>query len=68
MGLHELTQARRSLARSPRLTITVVLTLAIAIGGVGGLFSLLNAVVLRPLPVPEPSRLISVYPANGEIK
>jgi predicted permease len=66
MGGFEFRQALRALWRSPRLTATIVLMLAVAVGGAGGLFSLLHAIVLRPLPVPEPERLVSVYPANGE--
>jgi putative ABC transport system permease protein len=66
MALHEFRLAVRALLRAPRLSATVVVTLAVAVGGAGGLFSLLNAVVLRQLPVPEPDRLVSVYPANGE--
>jgi putative ABC transport system permease protein len=66
MVLHEFRLAVRALARAPRITATVVVTLAVAVGGAGGLFGLLNAVVLRQLPVPEPERLVSVYPANGE--
>ena len=66
MIVHEGRQAVRALLRSSRLAATVVVTLAVAVGGAGGLFSLLDAIVLRQLPVPEPERLVSVYPANGE--
>ena len=65
--IQQLRQAVRALRRAPRLVATVVLTLAVAAGGVGALFSLLNAIVLRQMPVHEPERLISVYPANGEL-
>jgi predicted permease len=63
---HELTRALRNLLRAPRFCAIVVVTLATAIGGAGGLFSLLDAAVLRTLPVRDPERLIAIFPANGE--
>lgn len=62
----ELLRTLRNLARAPRLVAVLIVTLALAIGGAGGLFSLLDAVVLRRLPVRDPARLIAVFPANGE--
>ncbi len=52
--------ACKSLARVPTYTTTVVLTLALAIGGVTAVFSVLYAVVLRPLPFPKPDELVAV--------
>jgi predicted permease len=62
----EAIRSLRSLMRAPGLCAVAVSTLALAIGGAGGLFSLLDAVVLRSLPVRNPSRLVAVFPANGE--
>jgi predicted permease len=62
----EVVRTLRNLARAPRVVATLVVTLTMAIGGAGGLFSLLDAVVLRPLPVRDPARLVAVFPANGE--
>jgi predicted permease len=62
----EAIRSLRSLTRAPGLCVVAVSTLALAIGGAGGLFSLLDAVVLRSLPVQDPSRLVAVFPANGE--
>ncbi len=55
---HDLRHGLRSLRRSPTLSATVVLSLALGIGANTAIFSLLNSVVLRPLPVPEPARLV----------
>jgi predicted permease len=62
----EISRTLRSLSRAPRFSAIVVVTLALAVGGAGGLFSLLDAAVLRTLPVRDPERLVAVFPANGE--
>jgi putative ABC transport system permease protein len=51
----------RLLARSPVLTATVTLTLALGIGANSLVFSLVRAVVFRPLPYPEPDRLVQLW-------
>ena len=53
--------AYKSLARVPTYTVTVVLTLALAIGGLTAVFSVLYAVVLRPPPFPRSSDIIAVH-------
>jgi hypothetical protein len=52
--------------RAPRFFVTVVLTAALAMGGLGTIGNLLHAVVFRPLNVPEQSRLAAFYPGIGE--
>jgi predicted permease len=57
----DLRYAARTLARSPGFTLVAVLSLALGIGVNTTIFSLLNAVLLRPLPVHAPGDLRAVY-------
>jgi predicted permease len=57
----DLKHVGRRLGRSPGFAITVVLTLAIGIGANTAVFSVLNSVLLRPIPYPEPEQLVSLH-------
>jgi len=53
--------ALRRMAKNPGFAATVLLTLAIGIGANTAVFSVLNSVVLKPLPYPEPDQLVAVW-------
>lgn len=57
----ELRQAARGLRRAPGFTAAAAVCLALGIGATAAIFSVVNAVVLRPLPYREPARLLRVY-------
>ncbi|MBI4663227.1 MAG: ABC transporter permease [Verrucomicrobia bacterium] len=58
--MNDLKFAIRQLLKNPGFTAVAVLTLALGIGGSTGIFSLINGVILRPLPFFESERLISL--------
>ena len=49
----------RQLKRNPGFTVVVVITLALGIGANSAVFSILNGLFLRALPVPEPERVVA---------
>src|SRR5262245_41738110 len=56
--MNDLRLAFRQLLKSPGFTITVVFTLALGMGATTAIFSVVDAVVLRPLPFPAAERLV----------
>jgi putative ABC transport system permease protein len=59
--IRDVTFAFRSLRRQPAFAITAVLTIALGIGATSAIFSVVNAVLLRPLPYRDASRLGTIW-------
>jgi predicted permease len=58
--LQDLTFAVRHFRRSPGFALTVVVTLALGIGATTAIFSLVDGILLRPLPFPDANRLVAI--------
>ena len=66
--VRELTYAGRLLRKTPGFTVTALLTLALCLGANLTIFAVIDSVLLRPLPFPEPDRLVTIfntYPKAG---
>jgi predicted permease len=63
---HDLRFGLRRMAKSPAFTTVAILSLALGIGANTAIFSLVNTILLRPLPVAHPEQLVSVFPVSKD--
>ena len=61
--LHDLRHAGRVLWKDRGFAATVILTLAVCIGANAAIFAIINGVLLRPLPIPDADRIVTLYNA-----
>ena len=64
----DLRYVARSLVRSPAFFVVTVLTLALGVGATTAIFSVVNGVLLRPLPYPRSERIVQLFQIDKDGK
>jgi len=62
--IRDLKYGARFLVRSPGFALAAIVSLGLGIGGNTAIFTLVDALLLRPMPVAEPDRVVSIYTSD----
>src|SRR5881396_2549750 len=65
--LNDIRYAFRTLRQNPGFALTAIVSIGLAIGATSAIFGLNDAVLLRPLPVPDPSQLVTLRPVEPTV-
>lgn len=66
-ALRDLAYSTRTFRKAPLFTAAALLTLTLGIGATTAVFSVVDAVLLRPLPYPDPQRIVTIFEDLGEV-
>ena len=68
MIIRHLTSALRTIARAPASSLFILVVLTVGIGASAAIFALIDAALLKPLPYPQPDRLVAfTYTFEGRV-